>query len=310
MQEAIAAYCLVGIVHPMAYPEVLEGEGPVVETLSRIAADPFFSAVEVTRIKDPGVRAEAAHVLASAGMEVIFAAQPVLLREKLSLCDPDEANRRKAVAACEAMIDEAYELGASIFVVVSGRDPGPSARPQATEALTGSLRQLCEYAQEKTEERMLAVSLENFDRDVDRRCLIGPTKEAAQIAETIRAEYSNFGLTIDVSHQPLLRESVEEMVLAAVDHLVHVHVGNCVAADSGHPAYGDQHPRFGLPGGAIGVEELKRFLEALIYGGYFKRNTPTAMPVVSFEVRPQERENPDLVIANAKRVLAQAWARL
>jgi hypothetical protein len=83
-----------------------------------------------------------------------------------------------------------------------------------------------------------------------------------------------------------------------------------VVADPGHPAYGDKHPRFGLPGGCVGVEEVKRFLEALIYAGYFKRNTPTAMPVVSFEVRPAPGERPELVIANAKRTLAHAWAKM
>ncbi len=310
MQDQLAAHCLVGLIHPMAYPEVMAGEGPILETLSQIATDSFFSAVEVTRMKDPKVRSEAAEMLATAGMDVIFAAQPALLGQALSLSDLDSAKRQKAIDACKKMIDEAYELGASIMAVVSGPDPGEAARDQATEALVNSLKQLCADAQEKAETRMLTISLENFDRDVDKRCLVGPTKEAAQIAEAIRSEYSNFGLTIDLSHQPLLRESVEEMVLAAVDHLVHVHIGNCVIGDTSHPAYGDQHPRFGVPGGANGLEELKRFLEALIYAGYFKRNTPSSMPVVSFEVRPQEGEKPELIIANSKRALTQAWARL
>ncbi len=81
-------------------------------------------------------------------------------------------------------------------------------------------------------------------------------------------------------------------------------------ADTDHAAYGDKHPRFDVSGGAVGTEEVRRFLEALIYAGYFKRNTPTTMPVVSFEVRPAEGESPELVIANAKRTLAHAWARL
>ncbi len=294
----------------MAFPDTADGEGPIVETLSRIAADAHFSAVEVTQMKDAKVRAEAARVLATAGMDVIFAAQPALLRQGLSLCDLDPAKRQQAVDAGKAMVDQAYELGASILALVSGPDPGESSRPQATEALVDSLKQLCANAQEKTGERMLTISLENFDRDVDKRCLIGPTQEAAQVAEAVKAEYSNFGLTIDLSHQALLRETVEEMVLDAVDHLVHVHVGNCVVADSASPAYGDRHPRFGIAGGSIGVEELKRFLEALIYGGYFKRNTPTTMPVVSFEICPGEHESSELVIANAKRTLTQAWARL
>lgn len=310
MQDPIEAYCHVGIVHPMAFPETLSGEGPILETLTRIAGDPFFSAVEVSWMKDRKTRAKAADILVTAGVDVVFMAAPPLMQQNLSLCDLDDGARRKAIDGCKELIDQAYELRASILVLFSGPDPGEADRAVATERLVDSLKQLCADAQQKASDRMLSISLENFDRMLDKRSLIGPTSEAARVAEAVYGEYSNFGLTVDLSHQPLLRESVHEMVLAAVDHLIHCHIGNCVVGDTAHPAYGDRHPRFGAPGGANGVEELKRFLEALIYAGYFKRNTPTTMPVVSFEVRPMEGEAPELVIANAKRTLAQAWARL
>jgi len=310
MQEPLESYCHVGLVHQMAFPECLAGEGPIVETLERIVTDAFFSAVEVTRMKDPAVRKEAAQMLAVSGMDVIFAAVPPLLQEKLSLCDLDAAGRQKAVDLCKGMIDQAYELGASILVVASGPDPGEGDRAAATAAFGDSLRQLCSDAQEKAGASMLSISVETFDRTVDKRMLLGPTVEAAAVVDGVYGEYSNVGLTIDLSHQPLLRESVAEMVLNASEHLIHVHVGNCVMSDTSHPAYGDRHPRFGCPGGEVGVEELKRFLESLIYGGYFKKSVPTTMPVVSFEVRPMAGERPEWVIANAKRTLRQAWARL
>jgi sugar phosphate isomerase/epimerase len=310
MQAPLQAYCHVGIVHPMAFPQVASGEGPIIETLSQIALDPFFSAVEVTWIKDPKVRAEVARLLATAGLDVIFGAQGPLLQQNLSLADLSKSGRQKALDQAKQLIDQAYELGASIFVVLSGPDPGKADRARAVGALTDSLKQLCADAQEKAGERMISVSLENFDRTVDKRALIGPTKEAAQVAAEVYSAYSNFGLTIDLSHQPLLRESVHDMVLSAIDYLIHVHVGNCLLSDTAHPAYGDRHPRFGLPGSAVGIEELKRFIEALIYSGYFRRNTPTTMPVVSFEVQPTHGEAPELVVASAKRALLQAWARL
>jgi sugar phosphate isomerase/epimerase len=310
MQEPLETYCHVGIVHPMAFPECLGGEGPILETLAQVARDTFFSAVEVSWIKDAKVRAQAADLLATSGLEVIFAAQPALLQQDLSLCELDAGKRQQAVESAKQLIDEAYELAAALMVVMSGPDPGEADRPKATESLIGSLKELCGYAQERAEERMLSISLENFDRDVDKRQLVGPTREAAEIAEAVWSECSNFGLTIDLSHLPQLNERIDETALAAVDHLIHAHIGNCVIADTAHAAYGDKHPRFGLAGGAVGTEEVRRFLEALIYAGYFKRNTPTTMPVVSFEVRPAEGESPDLVIANAKRTLIQAWARL
>jgi sugar phosphate isomerase/epimerase len=310
MREPLEAYCHVGIVHPMAFPECLGGEGPILETLSQIATDTYFSAVEVGWMKSARVRQQAASMLATAGIEVIFAAQPAMLQQGLSLCSLDSAQRQAAVAGGKELIDQAYELGAAMMAVLSGPDPGEQRRAAATEALVDSLKHLCWYAQEKSEERMLSISLENFDRELDKKQLIGPTKEAAQVAEAVWGEASNFGLTIDLSHLPQLRERADETVIAAVDHLIHVHIGNCVLADPAHPSYGDKHPRFGIAGGVIGVEELKRFLEALIYAGYFKRNTPTAMPVVSFEVRPGAGERSELVIANAKRALVQAWAKL
>jgi sugar phosphate isomerase/epimerase len=278
--------------------------------LTTIAADPFFGAIEVSWIKNPLIRKQAAEVLATAGIEVIFAAQPALLQQQLSLCTLDLPARQQAVEETKRLIDHAYELGAAMLVVLSGPDPGAADRRAATEALVDSLKQLCSYAQEKSEDRMLSISLENFDRELDKKQLIGPTKEAAAVAEAVWAEYSNFGLTIDLSHLPQLRERADETVLAAVDHLIHVHIGNCVISDETHPAYGDKHPRFGIAGGVVGVEEVKRFFEALIYAGYFKRNTPTTKPVVSFEVRPLAEENPLLVLANAKRTLLQAWAQL
>ena len=309
MQEPLEAYCHVGIVHPMAFPDCLGGEGPILETLSQIANDTFFSAVEVSWVKDVKTRAAAANLLATSGLEVIFAAQSPLMQQGLSLCDLNQAKRAHTLEAAKQLVDQAYELGAALMVVPSGPDPGKADRPRATEALVDSLKQICAYAQEKAEDRMLSISLENFDRDLDKRQLVGPTKEAAQIAETIWAGCSNFGLTIDLSHLPQLRERIDETVLAAVDHLIHVHIGNCVLVE-GNPFYGDKHPRFGAPGSAVGTEEVRRFLEALIYAGYFKRNTPTTMPVVSFEIKPAPGESPDLVIANAKRTLLHAWARL
>jgi len=310
MQEPLASYGHVGLVHHMAYPQVISGEGPILETLEAIALDPFFAAVEVTRMKDSGVRKQAAAMLSVAGMEVVFVAVPPLLQEKLSLCDLSAAKRKKAVDFARGMIDQAYELGASIMVVASGPDPGEAQRAAATGAFTESLKELCRDAQEKAGASMLSISVENFDQKVDKRFLLGPTKAAADLVSGVYAEYSNVGLTIDLSHQPLLGESIAEMVLNAVEHLIHVHIGNCVVGDKAHAGYGDKHPRFGCPGGAVGQEELKRFLESLVYAGYFKKSVPTTMPVVSFEVRPMADERPEWVIANAKRALTQAWARL
>ena len=310
MVRGIEGLCRVGIIHPMIYPEVAKGEGPILETLGRLLADDYFGAVEVTWMQDPQVRAQARAMAEQAGVDLVFAGQPPLLSQQLNLNSPEEAARKAAIAQCRDSVNQAYELGARILVVLSGPDPGQAQRPAASAALVDSLQQVCAYAQEQAQDYMLAVSLETFDRTIDKRCLIGPTSEAAAVAAAVKERYSNFGLTIDLSHQPLLDETVHDMVIAAIDHLIHAHVGNAFLADRASPAYGDQHPRFGLPGSANGAAELRRFIEVLIYAGYFKKNTPTSRPVMSFEVKPLPGENPELVIASAKRTLNEAWAEL
>src|SRR5439155_6628436 len=114
-------------------------------------------------------------------VDVVFAAQPAILGDKLNLNAANLAERQHAVDGCMRQIDQAYELGARIMMVVSGPEPGEDHRSEARERLVDSLRQLCQYAGERAEEYLLAISLENFDRTIDKRCLIGPTKEAAQV---------------------------------------------------------------------------------------------------------------------------------
>lgn len=110
----------------------------------------------------------------------------------------------------------------------------------------------------------------------------------------------------DLSHLPLLRETPEEALKPIKDYLVHVHIGNCIL-DKDHPSYGDSHPRFGLGAGENDTEDLIEFLKVLMDIGYLDgREAKT----VSFEVSPLENETSEVVMANAKRVLKKAWAKL
>jgi hypothetical protein len=84
-------------------------------------------------------------------------------------------------------------------------------------------------------------------------------------------------------------------------------MGNAVVRDKALPAYGDQHPRFGFPGSENDVDQLVDYLKTLIKVGYLNNKNPA---ILSFEVKPVGNEDPDLVIANAKRTLNQAWARV
>lgn len=303
----MAKYFDIGLIHPMAYPAAGKGEGPILETLKKVLDDEYFGAVEVTWMKDPEVRAEAAKMLRTAHVDVVFAGQPPLLSQKLDINAADPAERAKAIEQCKDSVNQAYELGAKILALLSGPVPADGDKKAATDRLVDSLIQVCKYAASKGG---LFVSLETFDFDIDKRCLVGPTVDAVEVAKRVRAECPNFGLTVDLSHQPMLNESIKEMVSTAAPYLIHTHIGNCVLEQSEGPAYGDQHPAFGCACGLNDVNEVVEFLRALVDIGYFKKDLPSSMPIVSFEVKPLPGEDSDLVVSGAKRVLNQAWAKL
>lgn len=305
MKESIYKYADVGLIHFMAYPQTIKGEGPILETLAKICEDDYFTLVEITWIKDPEVRKAAKAMLQQAGMKYAFGAQPTLLTQKLNLNDPDDTGRARAVAQIKQSIDEAAEMEACGLAFLSGRDPGDADREKGLQLLYESVCEICDYARAKGD---MPIALETFDQlDFGKNTILGPTRDAVAFAERVRSRCPNFGLMVDLSHQPLLGETAEQMLGTAKDVLAHVHIGNCVMKDPSHPAYGDEHPRFGIPGGENGVPELAEFLRTLLEIGYLDGKTVRPL---SFEVKPIAAfgETSEIVIANAKRTLNKAWA--
>ncbi len=306
MQRPWDSLLTLSVVHFMAFPECMGGTGPIAETLTRLALDDFFGAAEITWIKDPVERARVRSIAEQSRLKLGYGAQPTLLMQKLSLNDLDPDGRRRAVAQIKACIDEAAELGCARVAFLAGPDPGDADRERALDLLAASITELCHYAQDKG----IALTLETFDRTVDKKSLIGPSELAAQFAARIRADFPSFGLMYDLSHMPLLGESALPALSTLKDHLVHIHVGNCVMTP-GRVAYGDQHPRFGFPGGENDVPELAGFLAALFEVGYLKQGATVGdKPWVGFEVKPVAGESSELILANTKRAWQQAWARL
>ena len=302
MRDCLHSYMKVGIVHFMAFPDTSIGS-ELVNSIKRIAEDEFFGGIEITSVPNDA-RDDIAKLLKASKLAVGYGAQPILLGAKLDLNSLDPQHREAAVSRIKSAVDEAYLLGASKLAVLSGPTPTVKKREKAKELLIDSLVQICGYAESKGS---LGITLEIFDREIDKRCLIGPTEDGVQVAIEVRKNYSNFGLMIDLSHLPLLGEIAEHALKKASDYLVHAHIGNCVIKDRGHPAYGDKHPPFGIAGGENDVAELRLFLKALLDIGYIGESKQN---VVAFEVKPLSGESSEVVIANAKRTLMEAWARL
>jgi sugar phosphate isomerase/epimerase len=303
MIENIYQKMRVGIVHFKAFPGIETGEGPIVETLQKICEDDFWTAIEVGWMKDFRVRNTARHLLDQSHLSVAYATQPRILSGKLNLNSFDARERNVAIGAVKNCIDEAYDLGAEVVRLIAGKDPGDEKREEAKKLLVDSLHQIMEYG--KQEGRM-NFTLKIFDRDIDKMNLIGHFADALDIARVMRPDYPNFGLLSDLSHFPLLKESAAEAIPTIKDYLDSAHIGNCVCADRRHAAYGDIQPRFGLPGGEIDTQDVVEYFEILSDNGFFDRGE---RPIVSAEVRPVlAGEISEIILANAKRVIRDAWA--
>ncbi|MEM1485381.1 sugar phosphate isomerase/epimerase [Oscillospiraceae bacterium PP1C4] len=301
MVESIKKYMKVGLIHFMAYPETIKGSGPIEETIKKIALDDYFDAIEITWIKDPEVRARVKKMLDTSHLTVAYGGQPRMLTTGSNINDLDEARRLEALDSLKAGIDEAYEMGAGGFGYLSGKYE-EATKEDSYQALVKSTKELCAYAKSKGD---MKVALEVFDYDIDKKSLIGPVSLAKRFAEEISAQFDNFGLMVDLSHIPMIHESNEENLLPIKDYIIHAHMGNTVIKDPSCTAYGDAHPRFGFPNSENDVEELAAYLRTLMKTGYLNGQD---RPIVSFEVKPWGDEDPDLVIANAKRTLNLAWA--
>ena len=306
MTESMYRKMRVGIVHFKAYPGIETGEGPILETLEKICADEFWTAVEVGWMKDYRVKNTARYLLDQSHLSVAYATQPKVLSTKLNLNSFDNKERANAISAVKSCVDEAYDLGAEVVRLIAGKDPGDEKREEAKKLLVDSIAQILDYG--KDGGGKMKFTLKVFDRDIDKKNLIGQIGDAADVAKELRASYPNFGLLTDLSHFPLLDEKPEESIPQVKQYLDAVHLGNCVFRERRHLAYGDIQPRFGIPGGEIDTPEVTHYFRVLAKNGFFEK---PERPIVSAEVRPvMAGELSEVVIANTKRVIRDAWVMM
>jgi len=302
MKESLYCYMKPGLVHFKAYPQVMQGKD-YVATLEKICEDDFWTAVEIGPVKDVRERDRARQILAVSGLTVCYATQPTVLPMKLNPHHFDAAERARVLNIIKGCVDEAYQLGAQHIRVMSGKDPGDEKREDAKKLFEEFLHHVCDYVKTNGD---MKVTLKVFDRDIDKKALIGTFADTRDVAAPVASAHDNFGVLADLSHFPLLREDVKASLMLVKDFFMHFHIGNCVV-EEGHFLYGDLQPRFGVPGGSIDTPEVRDYFRVLLELGLLNTENP---PVLSTEVRPLlAEETSALVIANAKRVIRAAWAQ-
>ncbi len=188
-----------------------------------IAGDEFFDGIEITSAPDEETAKEARALLVeSEGMVVCFGAQPILLGKKANLNSFDALERLAAIELVKSGVNAAYALGAQKLGLLSGPAVEPRLQDEAAGLLVESLQEIVRYANQQGD---LQVTLELFDHATDKRCLVGSTRLAVEVAKEVRKVDQNFGLMVDLSHLPMQGESPAKALSTMRGYLTHAHHG-------------------------------------------------------------------------------------
>lgn len=260
--------------------------------------------------------------LSLAGVRPTFDIGGTVSDGELRLQSTDPAIRAGALETAKGLVDQALLLGAGVADLNPGPDPGAGDRSRELAHLADSLMRLCEYAAGRAgelrsrpgsapsaggvePEGLLTISLEHFDREVDKKRILGPTEEATEFVAQIRRRIPNIGLTMDLSHLVLLGEDPGASIATAGEYVTNAHISNCILANREDLRWGDRHPPFFLPGSSVDSTIVASFVSGLRKIGYFKA-LPGASGMLTFQVKPNADEDPLLVAAGCRRLLEQA----
>ena len=278
----------VGLVMFMAFPDAKTADD-INEALRCIVADSFFDEVEIP-VYSKDIWDKIEPTLKERDLIVAGALQPDILSRGINLNSSIDEERKKAVEFVKDKIDLAAEIGMKTIALCSGPDPGSEARERERELLTESLMEICEYARSKS----IRVLIEPFDRDYDKKLLIGPLKEAVEIIAEVRRKYDNIAILWDLSHAPMLDEKPEDLKVYK-DYIGHIHVG-CAKKEGG--TFKDTHPVFYTPGAINDVNDVARLFKTLMEIDY--------RGIVTLEIKPEPQQTSLEIINTAKGVFLLA----
>ena len=300
-QALFNKYFTLGLIPNMAFPQTdLRDVSQLKRMLTWVAQKSEFGAFEIGYMQNEECLSAVRDVVEQSHMEFCYAAQSALLQNGLNPNAEKESERLQAEQMLLHCVDQAAWLRAKRFVFLAGRYR-ETQREAAYRQLLKSTINVCRYAQS----RGIFVEIEQFDFDIAKRALLGPAELTARFAADVRTVCSNFGILVDLSHIPMLHDSVSHVVGSLRAYITHFHIGNTVCGSPDDEGYGDEHQRFGFPNSANDTDEVYEFLRVLRQEGFFRAADPF---LLSFEVKPWKEEDGTLIVANALRVLNRAWA--
>lgn len=281
----------IGIVSFMLFPELMKTSENASEKLRILIEDPFFELLEVMIIDDVEWR-KVVEINTKYKKSFALGLQPVVLTRGVNPSAVNEEERKKAVETLLAEVKKAGERGYKAVGLCAGPNIDGQERARALEALIKTLVELGSEAKKYN----MNVYLETFDIVWDRKRLLGPYAETVKVIEKIRESgVKNVYIMWDLSHAPLLNED-PEVLKSYPEYLGHIHIG---CAKKVNDKLLDTHPGFYRPGALNTEKEIAKLLNVLHSIGY--------KGAISFEVRPEEGQNPLEILNSSKGVLLRAF---
>ncbi|MEM4553349.1 MAG: TIM barrel protein [Ignisphaera sp.] len=280
----------IGIISFMLFPELMKSSENATEKIRLLLEDPFFDLIEVTVIDD-NEWLKIAEVNKSYGKKFMLGLQPVILSKGLNPNALNDEERRKTIEILVHEVEKAGKRGYIGIGVCSGPNIEGPERSKAIDALVKSLIELSSI----TNKYGIKLFLETFDVVWDRKRLAGSLDETIKVIEKVREVVDNVYIMWDLSHAPLLNED-PEILKSYPDYIGHIHIGCAKKIDN---KLLDTHPGFYRPGAINTEKDVAKLISVLHEIGY--------KGAISFEIRPEEGQNPLEILNSAKGVLLRAY---
>ena len=220
----------------------LHDEKRLIQVLRAVAEKDFYRNVELPSFPTKEHRDTVRRILKDEGLSAITFVAPYLNEERLSLCDPDDARREKAMDALKYHAQLAAECGYMTFGVPSGPDPGEAGRALGLELQADSVGRIADFCAGLG----MKCSIEPLDRYAHKKRLLGPMDETCEWFAPVQAAHPNMYIHWDSAHEKLGGIDLFRTLDLCESFLQRIHLCNCID-DKTHPCFGDLHMEVGQP---------------------------------------------------------------
>jgi len=251
-----------------SWGEIARRSGGTLEALRRTLELEYYEGFQILHVNSASERRALGRIVSEHSLEINYCMGRYIYDNKLNISSLDDHIRKAGVQALLARIDDAREVHAQSYQVLSGPSPKtPSTRGEAYKCLQESLVTLCEAAQTPPE---VDVLIEPLDITAHKCATLGTTQEAVALAQSLAALGYRIWLILDSAHMMLNGEEPVPSAEECVEWVAEYHLCNCVT-DKTHPLYGDHHMRFGQPG-FLDEKSAGRILAGLYRKGFLGSN--------------------------------------